>query len=132
MASHPNQRQQLGFTLIELMVTVAILAMLIGIAVPTYNEQMRKTRRAVAQGVLADLAQCMERYHTTNGTYVGGDNRCTATDTDFYLYTVAVPDRNSFTVGAATHGSQTSDSCGNLGLNQAGQKTHSAGTDCWR
>lgn len=121
-----------GFTMIELMITLAVLAIILAIAIPAYDDQVRRSRRAQAQATLAELVQCMERYNTTNGTYVGGDAICTTADTDFYLYTVAIPNRNTFVAGAEAHGGQASDSCGNLGINQAGQKTHSAGSDCWR
>ncbi|SDD10652.1 type IV pilin protein [Aquimonas voraii] len=132
MKSQQHRVPAHGFTLVELVVVVAMVAILAAIALPAYNEQVRTSRRAAAQAVLNEVAQCMERFNTANGTYVGGDARCSATDTDTYTFVINVPNRNTFNVVANAIGGQSSDRCGDLGLNQAGQKTHSAGTDCWR
>jgi type IV pilus assembly protein PilE len=58
-----------GFTLIELMIVVAIVAILAAIAYPSYQSQIRKTRRGDAQAVLMQAAQYMERLYTENGCY---------------------------------------------------------------
>lgn len=121
-----------GFTLVELVIVVAVVAILAAIAVPSYNEQVRTSRRAAAQAALTEIAQCMERFNTSNGTYVGGDARCDLPDTDTYTYTINVLSRTAFSVVANGINGQAGDRCGDLGLNQAGQKTHSSGTDCWR
>lgn len=58
-----------GFTLIELLVAVAIVGILAAIAIPSYQESMRKSRRSDAQGALMSFANGMERYYTQNNTY---------------------------------------------------------------
>ena len=58
-----------GFTLIELMIVVGVVAILASIAVPIYNEQIRKSRRADAKQVLADYALREEKWRTNNATY---------------------------------------------------------------
>lgn len=63
--------RQRGFTLIEVMIVVAIIAILVAVAVPSYQNQVRSSNRADAQGALMNLAQAMERYYTERGTYVG-------------------------------------------------------------
>ncbi|SEA47843.1 type IV pilin protein [Microbulbifer marinus] len=63
--------KQRGFTLIELMIVVAIVAILAAVAWPSYQNQVRSTNRADAQGALLGLAQAMERHFTENGTYAG-------------------------------------------------------------
>ena len=127
-----NKCRSRGFTLVELAVVVAMVAILAAIALPAYNEQVRTSRRAAAQATLTETAQCLERFNTSNGTYVGADARCAPTNTDSYGFVVNILNRNAFLLTANPIGGQSSDRCGDLGLNQAGQKTHSAGTDCWR
>jgi type IV pilus assembly protein PilE len=64
-----KQAQQNGFTLIELMVVVAIIGIIAAIAYPSYTESMMKSRRADAEGSLLSLANAMERYYTVSNTY---------------------------------------------------------------
>ena len=64
-----KQIRKNGFTLIELMVAVAIVGILAAIAIPSYQESMRKSRRADAQSALLSAANGMERYFTQNNTY---------------------------------------------------------------
>ena len=62
-----------GFTLIEMMITVAVVAILATIALPSFLEQIRAARRADAAGALVTLSTAMERFYnqTTPNTYVG-------------------------------------------------------------
>src|SRR3954469_13542635 len=63
------RRAQCGFTLIELMITVAIIGILAAVAYPAYNSSVRKARRADAKTALLDLAQREERFMSTANTY---------------------------------------------------------------
>ena len=62
-----------GFTLIELMIVVAIIGIIAAIAYPSYLEQVKSTRRTDAQGALQAFANSMERYYTQNNSYIGAD-----------------------------------------------------------
>jgi len=63
--------RRLGFTLIELMIVVVVIGILVAVAYPAYQDQIRKTRRKDAQGALMGLANAMERHFTENSTYRG-------------------------------------------------------------
>ncbi|MCP3674722.1 MAG: prepilin-type N-terminal cleavage/methylation domain-containing protein, partial [Gammaproteobacteria bacterium] len=58
-----------GFSLIEVMIVVAIVSILAAIAFPSYQESVAKAKRADAQGALVSLAGVMERFYTENNTY---------------------------------------------------------------
>ncbi len=72
-----------GFTLIELLIALIVLAILAGIAYPSYLEQVKKSRRGDAQAALLELSQFMEKFYTANSCYQnrGADGLCsTAAD----------------------------------------------------
>ena len=133
-----------GFTLIELMIAVAIVGILAAIAYPSYQEQVRKGRRADAMAQLVTLAQAYERFYTSNNTYdrfweslPAAQKNSPTTGTAYYTLD-AVDDRTSFTITATrtSAGGQNNDRCGNLTINQAGTKGIVDATatreECWR
>lgn len=65
----PRRRSAAGFTLVELMVTIAVGAILGAIAVSSYTGQVRKSRRTEARQALLDLASREERFFSTNSAY---------------------------------------------------------------
>ena len=71
-----------GFTLIEVMIVVVIISILAAIAYPAYQSQLQQSRRIDAQTALLELAQYMERYYTTNGSYTGATLPFTASPKD--------------------------------------------------
>lgn len=66
----PPQNVANGFTLIELMIVIAIVGILAAIAYPSYVESVRRGQRAECRSGLANALQAQERYYTTNTTYV--------------------------------------------------------------
>jgi type IV pilus assembly protein PilE len=60
-----------GFTLLELMIVVAVVAILASVAISQYNKQIRKSRRAEAKQVITDLALRQEKWRSNHTTYVG-------------------------------------------------------------
>ena len=152
------KQTQSGFTLIELMITVAIVGILASIAYPSYQDSVMKSRRADVKGVMLGLANAMERRFTEVNSYCdagGGDgaNSCGTTGTNdtgtpsiysiptetisFYTVTISAATASSYTLSAARTGVQTSDKCGTLTLTHTGAKgVTSAETgvtvaDCW-
>jgi len=65
------QKKQQGFTLMELMIVVAIIGILTAIAYPNYQESVNTSRRSDAQGALTGFAGAMERHFTANNSYLG-------------------------------------------------------------
>lgn len=132
-----------GFTLIELMVVVAVLAILASIAYPLYTEQARKGRRVEGRDALLAIAQAEERYYTVNGAYTGAIsnlgvssvncsvNPCISRDKGYYSLSVAAT-TSTFTATATpvAGGGQASDSCTGMTVNQLGVKG-GTGTGCW-
>lgn len=150
MRSQPYAlRWQHGFTLIELMVVVAVIAILASISYPTYMSSVQKTRRNLATGCLTEFAQWMERNYTTCLKYNKTGVSCTTDVTtasftsscktelanyyDFSFASSPALSANEYVLQAVPKSGspQAADSCGTLTLNQSGVKGAGA-TDCWR
>ena len=130
-----------GFTLIELMVVVIVIVILGAIALPNFQEAMRKGRRADAKNILLELAALQERFYSDNGFYgalsVISTGATVTSDEGYYEITAAVAGGRpqTYTLTATAQNGQDSDTnCGNFTYNQAGTVTVS-GTkpvdECW-
>jgi type IV pilus assembly protein PilE len=122
-----------GFTLVELMIVVAIIAIIAAIALPSYNRQVEKSRRADAQSALMNAAQTLERCFTRTNTYVGCDDNLPDESPDgFYALNARVL-ANQYVLQARPQGVQANDACGEFRLNHLGvREADGAATDrCW-
>jgi type IV pilus assembly protein PilE len=126
-----------GFTLVELMIVVAIIGILASIAYPSYLQYVLRANRTEAQSILTETAQFMERYYTTNGTYIGGgrlsDVSPKGSSGSAVKYNIdfsAGPSATAFTLRAVPSGAQADDSCGTLTLSNTGVQTPTT-AGCW-
>ena len=122
-----------GFTLIELMIVVAIVGILAAIAYPSYTEYVRRTHRTEIAAILMEQSQVLERYFTKNGYYteapVAGSNA---------WYTVGVVlAPTTFTLTATPTAMMSGDKCGSFQITNTGARSNiglAAGTTtatCW-
>jgi type IV pilus assembly protein PilE len=136
-----NLRRQLGLTLIELMVVVAIVGILAAVAYPSYQDSVRRSARADAQSDMAQIVQTAERFFTTNNRY-DQDRAAVALVLPFSQsprtggarYTLSYnATATTYTLTATPAGGQVGDACGVMTINQLGATTPAAGSGrpCW-
>lgn len=123
-----------GFTLIELMITIAILAIIAAIAVPAYNNQVEKTRRADAVSGLTSTAQQLERCFTRTNSYAGCLDPLTFnSDDEFYQIVVAPTGGGTgYNLTATAQGVQAGEACSPFTLDHLGNRGAASTSDrCW-
>lgn len=127
-----------GFTLIELMIVLVVVAILAAFALPSYIEQVHKSRRADALRTLGQLQLSLERWRAENPCYgQSGGSGCgtttftasgtypsvpTATDSPYYTLTIPVASAtpSGYVITATRAGAQAGDRCGDYTFTMAG------------
>ena len=126
-----------GMTLIDIMVALAISAVLLSVAIPSYREYAARGQRAQAVRVLLEAAACQERIRAGSGFY--DTTRCAMTPgAEGYRFEIAPPSKTSaleYRVLAIPTVKLTDDYCGTLSLDHLGTRSSGTGADrtdaCW-
>ena len=129
MAIHPSHRR--GFTLIELMIVVAVIGILATIAYPSYQDYIRKARRIDAQSVMLDIQLLQEKYRVNHVSY-GSLTDLGSFPSDYYTFAISGNTASAYTITATAKSgtSQASDTgCTSMAVNQASAKTPDS---CWK
>jgi type IV pilus assembly protein PilE len=126
-----------GLSLIEIMITLMIFAMLMGISVPLYSQHFITQNRFAAKTQLLKVAAALEQYYLENNSYTGATlTRLGFTNETSYQYALSMTtDNNHFAIMAAPIDKQKTDEiCGTLGLESNGKKSVSGRgslAECW-
>ena len=134
------KKNQQGVTLIELMVSVAIVGIIMAIAYPSYVNHVLRSNRVAAEACLTEIAQVMERGYTASFSYqdialpaLGCIDELNAR----YTFNLSNQAARTFNANAVPTGAQTADTCGALVLTQAGARGANGSFDaavvrqCW-
>ncbi|QLE79145.1 prepilin-type N-terminal cleavage/methylation domain-containing protein [Francisella sp. Scap27] len=132
-----------GFSLVELMVVIAIIAILASVGIPMYNNYTLKSHRSEAQAELLSAANAADSFEIRNGEFPSGSDitsfwRSATTQNGFYTLAYcgggdpSCPDVE-YTITATAIGSQTSDTpCTNIELEVNGAVTNKTPAECWK
>jgi len=148
MNNAPPNKKCYGFTLIELMIVVAVVGILASVAYPSYLEHVRRTNRAEAKTILLEMAQLLERNFTEANRYdlnsagnafVLPTTQSPKTGTAKYTvqFATAMPTQNSYTLEAVPVGAMADDDCATLTLTHTGIRgvagnPNFTAVNCWQ
>jgi type IV pilus assembly protein PilE len=126
-----------GFTLMELMIAVAIVAILASLAYPSYSDAMRKSHRNDGQAILMDLAGRQEVYYAKNATYTTKLSDLNATNKSpegYYAVTIQAADATTYRLVATTKtkGGQNLDSVRKYRLHSSGKREFRGRSGGWK
>ncbi len=122
-----------GFTLLELMIVVAIIGLLAAVGYPAYTDAVKKGQRGDAIGSLLALAGSMEEYYMNNDTYGTATiaNTIGNSTSSEGLYTLSITQKGAFYYKIQALPVNGDTECGKLYLDSTGKKTSEKGASCW-
>jgi type IV pilus assembly protein PilE len=125
-----------GFTLIEIMIVIAIIGIVITIGYPSLTEYVKKGRRAEVAGLLSEQAQILERFYSRTNLYTGATGL--SAGNDYYTITPTLADQTFLLTATRKAGSaMAGDKCGDFTLTNTGVRSMVNATsglttkDCW-
>lgn len=134
-----RMKQLRGFTLIELMITVAIVAVLAAVAYPSYTKYVQRGYRSEGIAMLTDAVARMERYYAQNNSYAApnlaglGITNANTANNRYTLSFSGTPTATAYTLQVVPINAQTSDTCGTFTIAQDGTRTPDPSTTtCWK
>ena len=132
------KKKQNGMTLIEIMVAVAIVAIIASVAIPSFQRQSLKGKRADGMAILMDAAARQERHIIDHNEYAStmaalkfpADG---LSDKGYYKVAIVLSSPTEFKMTAVAQGGQADDACKNLVIDSTGKRSSSAGATkkCW-
>lgn len=141
-----RRKTEHGFSLIELMIAVAVVGILAAIAYPSYQDYVRKSRRSAAQSVLLEVAQKEQQiFLDIRGYAAAADNAAIQTSPlrvalpsdigNFYDFSVTVSTPSGappeFLAEANPKSGQSADKCGKMSITHLGVKSAAVSSGCW-
>ena len=125
-----------GYSLFELLITLAIIAILSSVAYPLYTHHMTHARRQHAETILLNIADQLETYRSEHGSYKGASLstiNIKTSEEPYYRFLINLPSDQTYVVNAIPQKSQTQDECGALTINEIGsqQAFGRDNVDCW-
>ena len=146
-----SRKTTAGFTLVELMIVIVVVAIVVGIALPGYQKHVIKTKRSIAKGELMEVLARQEQFFVNNRQYAttlaalglsdpyaidaNGDQVLTTADERIYEISLVSPTPTAFSVRALPQRGQTKDSwCGTLTISSTGVQSETGSAplaECW-
>ena len=128
------RRSNRGFTLIEIMIVIAIIGIVITIGYPSLTEYVNKGRRTEVAGLLSEQAQILERFYSQNNVYTGVAGL--SPGNDFYTITQTLTDQTFLLTAVRKAGkAMAADKCGDFTITNTGVRSvvnaTAATKDCW-
>ena len=136
-----NKKKKKGMTLLELVIVLAIVAILASVTLPSWNSQVQKARRADARNTLMFVQVEQEKYRADNGSYASsmstlGLSPYNSASRDYYNVSIIFSSATAFVATAApnTNGAQDNDLCGTFAVDQSGPNesgVYASISECW-